>query len=235
MMAYTNNKPHVNFEINKELDYWTVGEFLTFDSNDTFSNTILMTYPKLKNSKNLEGGKKFTYCKNYVDQVYKDKEIELINTKMEVQKSWNLVEQRFLDKTQNLFNGHLWPEGAYVGFLSIFNCNPRFLDEKTFQVYYSHPEGLVYVCAHEMLHFIFYDYLDRKLALTREVPESTIWDLSEIFNVITLETPEFVEITGNHKLKPYKEHENLMADFRRLNESSENIDEFIKQSFKLLV
>lgn len=234
-MACIYNNPHVNFEIDREMDYWTVGEFLTFDSSDTFSKNILSTYPKLKDAQNLEDSTKISFYKKYVDQVYKDRETDLFNIQKEVQESWDSVEQRFLEKTQKLFNGHPWPEGSYVGFLSIFNCNPRFLKEKTFQVYYKHPEGLLYVCAHEMLHFMFYDYLDKNPELTREVVESKIWDFSEIFNIIILQTPQFVEITCTPEPYSYKEHENRIPKIRKLMEKSKNIDDMIKESFRFLV
>ena len=233
-MAFENNKPHVNFEINKEMDYWTAGEFLTFDPNDIFSNSILITNPKLKDAQKLGDKAKITFYKNYVDQIYKDKESEITSSKNEVQKLWNLIEKRFLDRTQELFNGHIWPEGAYIGFLSIFNCNPRFLNEKTFQVYYVHSEGLVYVCAHEMLHFMFYDYIEKNSALTKNLPESVIWNLSEILNVVILEKPEFAELTGNFYPKPYQKHETQIKKFRELIKNSENIDSFIKKSVRLL-
>ncbi len=234
-MPFENNKPHVNFEINKDMDYWVLKEFLTFNPEDNFSNNILLSYPKLKEAEKLNKDSKNLFFKNYVDQLYIDNEIKLVDIKEKTQKSWDLIEGIFLEKVQNLFNGHPWPDGAYVGFLSLFNCNPRFLDNKTFQVYYKHPEGLVYVSAHEMLHFMFYDYLEKNPDLTKNVSESVVWDLSEIFNVVVLERPEFVEITGNYYPKPYEEHETQITKFRELIKNSENVDSFIKASVRLLL
>jgi len=234
-MVYVNNKPHVCFKLNKDIDYWVLGEFLTFDSDDNFSNNILLINPKLKEARELDNDSKNLFFKNYVDQLYIDKEAILIDVKEKTQKSWDLIERVFLERVQNLFNGQLWPNGSYVGFLSLFNCNPRFLDEKTFQVYYDHPEGLVYVSAHEMLHFMFYDYLEKNPDLSKNISESVIWELSEIFNVLVLERPEFVEITGNHCPKPYEKHETQITKFRELIKNSENMDSFIKVSVRLLL
>lgn len=234
-MPFENNKPHVNFEINKDMDYWVLEEFLTFNPEDNFSNNILLSYPKLKEAEKLNKDSKNLFFKNYVDQLYIDNEIKLVDIKEKTQKSWDLIEGIFLEKVQNLFNGHPWPDGAYVGFLSLFNCNPRFLDNKTFQVYYKHPEGLVYVSAHEMLHFMFYDYLEKNPDLTKNVSESVVWDLSEIFNVVVLERPEFVEIIGNSRPRPYEKHETQITKFRELIKNSENIDSFIKASVRLLL
>lgn len=234
LMSFENNKPHINFEIEKDMDYWVLGEFLTFNPDDNFSNNILFSNPKLEEARELYDGAKNLFLKNYVDQLYVDKESSLIEVREKTQKSWDLIENVFLENIQNLFNGHSWPDGAYVGFISLFNCNPRFLDEKTFQVYYDHPEGLVYVSAHEMLHFMFYDYLEKNLDLSKNISESVIWDLSEIFNVVVLERPEFVKITGNPYPRPYEKHENQISKFRKLMERSKNIDDIIKESFSLL-
>jgi len=233
-MAYINNKPHVNFELNKEMDYWTVKEFLIFDPVNTFTNTMLELHPKLKETQNLDSEARTTFCKNYIDQIYEAKSTELNNIRDDIQESWNKVESDFLKKTQELFNKHTWPKGAYVGFLSIFNCNPRFLDQKTFQVYYKHPEGPVYVCVHEMLHFMFYDYLEKHPNLTQGADDSDIWKLSEIFNIVILETPKFVEITNNPNPKPYKSHEAQIPKFRKLWKDIQNVSEFIERAFTLL-
>ncbi|HOV97455.1 MAG TPA: hypothetical protein PLW49_00350 [bacterium] len=234
-MSFENNKPHVNFEINKEMDYWTVGEFLSFNPSDSISNSILLGYPGLKKAKHLNNDERITYYKNYIDHIYNDQELKIADIRKKTQKSWNKVEKKFLDNAAKLFNGHPWPEGAYVGFLSIFNCGPRFLNEKIFQVYYKHKEGLVYACAHEMMHFMFYDYLEKNLDLSRNISDSVIWDLSEIFNIVVLERPEFVEITGNPHPRPYEKHETQISKFRKLMKRSKNIDDMIKESFRLLV
>jgi hypothetical protein len=233
-MGYMNNKPHVNFEINKEMDYWTVKEFLIFDPEDTFSETILTLHPKLKEAKKLDDNAKVEFFNKYVDQTYTDKAEELEQAQEKIQSKWDNVEKDFLDKTEKLFSGHKWPEGAYVGFLSIFNCNPRFLNQKTFQVYYKHPEGPVYVGAHEMLHFMYYDYVEKHPNLIENPDDSLLWNLSEIFNVVILETPEFVKITDNPNPEPYKKHEEILPDFRSIWEESKDVDRFIQRSSEAL-
>lgn len=233
-MAYIKGLPHVNFEINKEMDYWAVKEFLTFAPEDSFSNSILSILPNLNEAKSLNDGERIDFYNKYVDQVYETKENILAQVQTQIQTNWHAVETKFLEETQKIFNGHPWPEGAYVGFLSIFNCNPRFLNQKTFQVYYEHPEGPVYVCAHEMLHFMFYDYLEKHPELMEGFSEALIWHLSEIFNVIILEIPEFVKITGNANPQPYKKHVESIPKFRELWKSEKDVFRFIKNGLELL-
>ena len=94
-----------------------------------------------------------------------------------------------------------WPEGKYISYLSIFNCNPRFIETKEFQVSYKHPETTNYVCVHEMLLFIFYDYLKKNFSKEyKKLDSKYIWKLSEIFNDVVLRLPEFVSITGQKTL-----------------------------------
>lgn len=234
IMAFVKGIPHVNFEINKEMDYWAVKEFLTFDPEDSFSNSILFAHPNLNGAKSFNYEERIDFYNKYVDQVYENICDVLAQVKTRIQENWDTVETEFLEKTQKIFMGHPWPEGAYVGFLSIFNCNPRFLNQKTFQVYYEHPEGPVYVCAHEMLHFMFYDYLEKHPELVEGFSEALIWYLSEIFNVVILETPEFVKITGNSNPQPYKKHVEFIPKFRGLWKSEKDVFWFIKNGLELL-
>ena len=53
------------------------------------------------------------------------------------------------------------------------------------------------VVFHELLHFIFFDYCDSVLREeTRGLGKNrgTLWELSEVFNVIVLNLPQFREI-----------------------------------------
>lgn len=233
-MAFINGKPHLNIEIDQDMDLWTVKEFLSFDPEDMFSKTILDLNPNLEKAHKLEDREKENFYKKYINRVYNEKGSTIENGKNQLQKDWDNIENKFLTITQKLFNEHPWPEGAYVGFLSIFNCNPRFLSQKTFQCYYNHPEGLVYVVAHEMLHFMFFDYVDHYKELLKNFSESEIWKLSEIFNIVILSLPEFVDLTNNPNPKPYPKHKDLIPDFKKLWNVENNLDRFLKKAAKFL-
>jgi hypothetical protein len=214
------------------MDLWTVKEFLSFDQEDMFSNTILALNPSLENARKLESSEKETYFSKYVEQVYKKEHDVLAEKEDQLQQQWDKVEDNFLTSTRNLFNEQPWPQGSYVGFLSIFNCNPRFLDQKTFQCFYRHQEGLLYVSAHEMLHFMFYSYIENHENLVKDVKESVIWKLSEIFNVVILGLPEFVDITNNPKPKPYPKHKELIPEFTKLWNDKKQVDSFIENAIE---
>ena len=86
-----------------------------------------------------------------------------------------------------------------------------------------------------MLHFIFYDFLEKNPDLVKNVDESFVWDLSEIFNVLVLEKPEFVRITGNSNPRPYTEHKKLLSDFRKAVGNFDDAYYLIEELISLLV
>ncbi len=193
--------PKLKFKLDVELDKWTAKEFLTFDANDMFSNSILTDHPELKKVKELEAyaGKEFT--DNYITGFYSQHKEELEQKTVSATKDWSDICDKFYSLVDKLFsqNGdtpHIWPEGNYACFLSIFNCNPRFIKEKFFQAFYNHPQTVNYVCMHEMLHFAFYDYVENNFTSEfTALGENGMWKLSEIFNDVILRQPDFIDIT----------------------------------------
>ena len=103
----------------------------------------------------------------------------------------------FFDAVENLFKKDFRDIKA-SGFLSIFDCNPRYLEEKSFQMFYKRNDmDKLEVVFHELLHFIFFDYCDSFLKEeTKDLDKNkgVLWELSEIFNVIVLNLPQFREI-----------------------------------------
>lgn len=119
----------------------------------------------------------------YIDSFYKRRQNVLRATAGRFEEEWKLASQFFFDTVDTLFHNHSWPKGKYVGYISIFNCNPRFIENKTFQVYHKHHAGPLYVAAHELLHFMFYDYVARKRKdVVYKLTEEELWVLSEIVN-----------------------------------------------------
>jgi hypothetical protein len=123
-----------------------------------------------------------------------------------------------------------WPDGNYICYISIFNCNPRFIKEKEFQAFYKHNATTNYVCAHEMLHFIFYDYLDKNFkGKYKTLCESVIWKLSEVFNDVVLRLPEFVEITEQKNPGIYAQTNKELIKNQNLWKQTRNTKGFIEK------
>ncbi len=233
-MGFIDGQPQLIIVLDKDMEKWTLKEFLTYDPEDMFSNTILDLNTSLEKGRNFNKTDRESFFADCINKVYEKETNKLEDTKVKLQEDWNKVQDKFLNISSELFNGHGWPQGNYIGFLSIFNCNPRFIDQKSFQCYYKHQEGLVYVCAHEMLHFMFYSYLYSHPELIVGVSEMQIWKVSEIFNVVVLSFPEFVEVTKNPKPRPYPKHKELIPRFEKLWVEDSHVDSFIRNSFYLL-
>ncbi|MCX6783458.1 MAG: hypothetical protein NT141_00035 [candidate division WWE3 bacterium] len=199
-----NFYPELKFYENRELDYWTAKEFSASLANNP--------------------------SKEYIDTYYADHDKEIKATLEKTLAEWDTISNEFYQDIDQIFDSHLWPKGEYVGFASIFDCNPRFLGNKTFQFFYNHPEGAIYVAAHEMLHFMFFNYAFKHFP---ELTEDNLWDVSEIFNVIILSQPEFVAITGNNSPRAYPEHQKEIPKYTDLWKNSKNVTEFIKSSLDL--
>ena len=91
----------------------------------------------------------------------------------------------------------------YKGYISIFDCNPRFVETKDFQVFYKRSiENKLAVVFHEILHFAFFDYCDTNFSekvKNLDKNSGKFWELSEIFNIIVLNTEPFINITNQEE------------------------------------
>ena len=138
---------------------------------------------------------------------------ELNSFNENAEENWNRVSSLFFDAVSRLFNQHAWPEGKYIGYASMFDCNPRFLNNKTFQVYYKHRAGSNYVVAHELLHFIFYDYAIKKhpdLFGDKDTESGIFWNVAEVFNSVVLHSSLFLPVHNAKETITYPEHTALI-------------------------
>ncbi|MFH1956399.1 MAG: hypothetical protein ABIJ28_02015 [Patescibacteria group bacterium] len=176
--------PKVKFSTNKNLDKHIAIEFLShnFRGGIDFSQCIFGSQPGIKNS---------ISC--YIDNFYKYHQKSFKKISYKFQKVWLEMASDFFNAADTVFSRHKWPKGKYIGYISIFNCGPRFLDDKTFQIFYRHDRNYAVFCvAHEMLHFIFYDYIEKKRKdVKNKLTEDQLWRISEIVNEVLLR-PEYL-------------------------------------------
>ncbi len=118
--------------------------------------------------------------------------------------------------------------------MTIWGIYPRFLDNRTFSIPYEHRDNNYQkvVIAHEMLHFIFYDYLSKKFPELKE-NEQVLWDLTEVFNVLVQNSPEWVEVFGS-KTKPYSQHDELIEKLEQVWQEKDDLDSFISKSVEII-
>lgn len=225
-----------NYKLNKELDKEMALEFLNISAGGVdFSFGITSIHPELKNIKSLDEQDQKNKIDEYFDKFYQEK-FDFLNGKtVEFSKSWSKTEHYFFEKALKIFKHKIEPKN-YNGYISIINCNPRFVHENSFQVYWEHPSGSVYVTSHEILHFLFFDYIKKVFpdSLGKLDPDSSpLWELSEIFNDIVLSLPEFVIIHGQNELKHYPDLEKYLL-YAKSKWETLNLDDWIKDMIKKL-
>ncbi len=110
------------------------------------------------------------------------------------------------------------------------------MESKTFQFFYKKPlTDATYTIAHELLHFIFFDFIEKKLKKEiKHLSEDQLWDLSEIFNVVVLKSPRYRHIINQKFIIPYPDHLCYIHQFEKTYKNSQNAEEFIRYGISII-
>ncbi len=223
----------VKFAVDKQLDIEMAREFLGYShAGVNFGQNVWGNHPALKGFDGSEAAEITAYFDNY----YADNEDKLQKVAGNYQRKWNAVEAKFIEASEALFNGFKFPKGKYIGYISSIGCNPRFLDDKTFQIWYGY-DSPIDTTAHELMHFIFYAYSAENLPdLVKDLnPNSGLWwDVAEVFNNIVLSSEKFKAILSSNGDHPYPDHEEYLEKAVELFEHNTNINSFITQLFNTI-
>lgn len=202
-----------------------------------FGKGIIKTHPQLKSVKSLKDiTQREKAISVYFDNYYKIHKEEIFRKLKLVRDVWYKKERKYISITEDFFGGFRFPKGKYIAYASIINCNPRFLESKTFQFFYKKPVAdVVYTIAHELLHFIFFDFIEKKLKKeTKHLSENQLWDLSEIFNVVVLKSPRYRHIINQKFVTPYPDHRRYIPQFEKAYKNSQNAEEFIRRGIDII-
>ncbi len=125
----------------------------------------------------------------YALRIHREKRKEIAQGVRRVRKEWGSVEKKFFRLADRIFDHHPWPKGNYRGFVTVFYAYPRDIQNKIFSFPYAHrlPRFANKVIAHEMLHFMFFDYVRERYGLGERAripgkPRDYLWQVSEAFN-----------------------------------------------------
>jgi len=228
----------LRFYLNKELDKVMTEQFLyELGGGVNFGERIIQMHPQLKKVRMLDDEKQRNkLIRSYINRYYQTHKTDLLRSLGKARQAWQVQEEKFFKITQDFFEGYTFQKGKYIAYASIIDCNPRFLDTKTFQFFYKKSsDDVVYTIAHELLHFIFFDFVAKKMKQEiMRLSEDELWDLSEIFNVIILESPHFQNIINKKFLFPYPDHQHYIQKFRRIYKDSQNAQKFISAGIKTI-
>jgi len=157
----------------------------------------------------------------YIDTYYVAHANELVAAQRELQDALDRTSKEYFSAVAGVF-GDDYSSAQYMGLLSIFDCNPRYVDQKKFQVFYQRDMlGKLEVVYHEVLHFMFFGHAARvcpDIVSELDTNGGPYWALSEIFNVIILNRPEFQQILHREEQMFYPMLKNYVEPIRALHE-----------------
>ena len=208
--------PKLKILINKGLDKQICFDFLNNKAAGVdFGGGIIQMHPKLSEALKLDELSAKNLISKYFDQFYLEHQDKLEQAKKEAENAWLKKQESFFKACDKFFENHPWPDGKYEAYPSIINCNPRFLDDKTFQFYWQHPKGFLSVAVHEMLHFLFFD-LAMKLIPGINPEDQKLWAISEVFNGLIMGEVEFTQIIDNQMPEQYPDLVKTQEELREV-------------------
>jgi len=217
----------INIKLNKELDYEVYNDFKDFKiAGVDFGDDIKRVHPEI-NSGNYQ---------QYIDNFYLTNGSSLKKSCQEINDYLSQSQSLFFAELKNLF-GFDFSDKDYLGYVSIFNCNPRYVENQTFQVFYKKDLlDKAEVAFHESLHFAFFDYCDQFVEETKDLDKNNgpLWELSEVFNVVILNLPQFQAILKRPEQLFYSGLKKNLPKVQSLwAQNKDNMKNFIEQSLKL--
>ncbi|MEI7463006.1 MAG: hypothetical protein WCK03_01255 [Candidatus Taylorbacteria bacterium] len=166
----------------------------------------------------------------YIDDFYSAHATELTGILTETVRCFDDVKGVLFTELRKYF-GRDYSHEDYKCYLSIFDCNPRYIETKSFQVYYKRPYDLrKEVIVHELTHFAFYDFCN-SIGIQ---DNKALWELSEIFNVIFLNLPPIREAVGAEELLFYPELKVKLERAKKVWEKELSAEEFISTSLQII-
>ncbi len=148
-----------------------------------------------------------------------------------VKKEWASVEKKYFRLVDWIFKNHPWPKGKYRGFVTVFYMYPRDITHKTFYFPYKHrlPGYANKTIAHEMLHFMFFDYVHERYGLGEHArisgrPGNYLWQVSEAFNNAIEDWEPYRKIFKYKSSRPHPGTEELTEKMIREWARKPNVD-----------
>lgn len=230
--------PEITIKINQKLDQDLAWEFYNNPeiSGCNFWEEKALKYHKKLLEIDLAKNKK-SFLNKYISEFYKFHIIEIDKAKEEIVQNLNEKKEEFFLTVDNIFKKYPWPRDNFTGYLSIFDFCPRFLDSGEFQVFmYDNKNLQLFTIFHEMLHFIFYDFVQKKFPKDFEkvdTEKGRLWDLAEVFNAVIQNTDDFIRLHGKIENIGYPDHKSLILKGKDLWKNNPDLNSWIIEMAKL--
>lgn len=227
----------VSFALDKDLDKEMALEFLGSSAGGAdFTQGIIGPHPDLAAALGKGKGEQGRIIDAYFDAFSNAHEAELMEARNTMEQEWRQDEEKFFAEAAKIF-GDAASQGRYACYVSAIDCNPRFLDKRAFQVFYKHHAGASYAVAHELLHFLFFDYVravSPGLIAAYGTESGPLWDISELFDNALMMSQGFMEGEYASSVHCYPEHAAYLADARSAWEGRRDVDIFIAEMLRRL-
>lgn len=233
--------PKVKFKIDVQADISNCRHFIKYDRPQKNRSFLYQFLPKVLHyivDQKLSEAKKNNAIKEYVERTYRAKMHEIKKGVAKANDDWKKIEKSYFALVDIIFEAHSWPKGKYLAYSSIFGMFPRNIRYKYFYFPPLHPipKFSNKVVAHEMLHFIFFDYLERHFGLKEYIPikgkpKDYLWQVSEVFNNVIEGWPPYGKLVGD-KPRPYRGTEKMFEKMSRQWRKKQDIDYLLKQWLK---
>lgn len=217
----------IYIKLNKKLDFSTYKDFnnLSIAGLD-FGEEIRTLYPKLS-TRNFD---------KFINNYYKLHQTDMFEIQDQLNLQIEAKATHFFTVLEKIF-GKDYSKHKYTGYLSMFNCSPRFLSDCSFQIYYKHDiERIFETVFHELAHFIFFDYYMHHIhgAEKLNCNEGPLWELSEIINYIILNSDEYQQALPSKHDLCYPNLENKLKVIEKIWQEDLPISQFIIKSLAFL-
>ncbi|EKE29343.1 MAG: hypothetical protein ACD_2C00188G0006 [uncultured bacterium (gcode 4)] len=176
----------------------------------------------------------------YTKHIYKIRENKIANWLNLTIGTWEGIKLKYYELTDRIFKWHKWLSWDYRWYISVYNMYPRNIDEKYFYFPYEYSFwNPVWVIGHEMLHFIFFDYLSKIYWIEEKTkfewkPSNFVWQVSETFNNVIEDWKPYTDLIDEKESKStYPGCEKLYEDMTKIWNENYDIDILLKSVFDI--
>lgn len=229
--------PNIEFLLNErclDLDvYYTLMFFRNPDKLGDFSKKIrvMKQFPQLERFDELNVQNQELFIRQEIEKLHANLHAELVDALMKARSSWKKLEKDYFDLVAKVFHNFLWPKGDYKCYMSVIDINAIIKKEKSFQLFYGMVSKNITnaVIAHEMLHFIFYSYMEKY----SDIEKVRLWEMAEIFNKFIQNSKKFKDFNYPEDKVLDEKQEAVLKDIRtNLDSETADIHDFVSYYLK---
>ncbi len=184
-------------------------------------------------------------ARKFFTKLYKDKFEILEKTAKYFQKEWNKTGDKLLSTLSEVVEMK-WPKTCrdMTAWISLNPIGPRFLKQKSFDVYWKFSIDLVKcISLHEILHFIWFEKWKKVFPNSKEEEfeePHLVWKLSEIVPKAVL-SDERIQKIFKHEPSVYDEWQAIKIDgkplldcIQEIYDNRKSFEDFMKKSWKFV-